>query len=97
MHEGEFLVNYEELLSLHLVTNVAIVIDSSGVIPGSSSVVDPARDQHYLGIQVTDSARGVPKVALNQGREPPAVDFLVDEISIKGLVPPIPVVTGYQL
>ncbi len=76
MRKQEFAVTNKDLLSLHLVTHVAEVVNATGIVPSPSSEVTTAghKGQHYRYSPY--KTRCLTKITLNQGREPFGVNIL---------------------
>ena len=96
-HGASYLhMRYEEalrydhyLLSFAEIGNVALVIDTSSIVPSARSVPHTPRDKRNLYINVVDHSSCLRKVALNQRSEPADVNFLPDEVSVQGKIPEV--------
>jgi len=82
------------LLSLTAVGDIALIVDSTGVVARSRPMPHPSRDQRQLGFKTIQIASSLGEVALDQRSEPSDIHLLPDKVSVKGKVPEVLVVAG---
>ena len=97
MTDQESALNYDDLLCLAEVGNIAHIIDASSVITGASSVPHSAGNQRDLSIDPVELSGRLGEIALDQGSEPSTIDLLPDEVAIQGPIPEVLMVASDQL
>lgn len=97
MTHEELAGDNHDLFGFALIANVARIVDATRIVSSAGSVVNSARHEGNRHVYVVDFAVCLREVSLNQGREPSAVNLLVDEVAVKRQVPKVLVVTGDKL
>ena len=97
MTDQESALNYDDLLCLAEVGNIAHIIDASSVITGASSVPHSAGNQRDLSIDPVELSGRLGEIALDQRSEPSTIDLLPDEVAVQGPIPEVLMVASDQL
>ena len=86
-----------DLLSLAEVRHVAHVVDASRVVSCAGAVPHSTRNQRELGLDSVQRTGCLCEVALDERREPAAVDLLPDEVAIERQIPEVLMIARNQL
>ena len=68
--DQELVIDHYDLLCLTSICNVTLVINTSGIVPGTCSHVHSSRDQCHCDGSISQGSRHLPKVTLHQRRKP---------------------------